>query len=83
MGDRPEAPARRYLRARLASAAFVATVGGLAVWFQGPPGVSRASSPPEVFSAERAMRHVEAIAREPHPLGSRGPKRSALTLSLN
>ena len=35
-----------------------------------PPRPVPAASPDTVFSAERAMRHVEAIAARPHPIGS-------------
>jgi hypothetical protein len=35
-----------------------------------PPSPVPASAPDTVFSAERAMRHVEAIAVRPHPMGS-------------
>jgi hypothetical protein len=70
MGDRPGDSALDHLRAGLASAAFVALMGGFAVWSQGPPQPRPADAPPAVFSAASAMRHVEAIAREPHPLGS-------------
>ena len=35
-----------------------------------PPAPVPATSPDTVFSAERAMRHVEAIAVRPHPMGS-------------
>nr|ABI22135.1 putative peptidase [Streptomyces lavendulae] len=34
-----------------------------------------ASAPQEQFSAERAMRHVRAVAAEPHPVGSRAAAR--------
>ncbi len=40
------------------------------LWLQAPPAPIPASAPAEVFSAERAMLHVRAIARAPHPLGS-------------
>jgi len=36
----------------------------------GPPPPAPASAPATEFSAERAMTHVEQIARRPHPLGS-------------
>ena len=39
------------------------------VW-QMPPRAMPANAPADVFSAARAMRHVEVIARNPHPLGS-------------
>jgi hypothetical protein len=35
-----------------------------------PPSVAPASAPATEFSAERAMRHVEAIAERPHRIGS-------------
>ena len=35
-----------------------------------PPSPLPASSPDTVFSAERAMRHVEQIAQRPHPMGT-------------
>ena len=35
-----------------------------------PPRPVPAASPDTVFSAERALRHVEAIAVRPHPIGS-------------
>ncbi len=37
---------------------------------QQPPGPLPASIPAEEFSAERAFRHVEAFATEPHPVGT-------------
>src|SRR4051812_21069566 len=35
-----------------------------------PPTVVPASAPFTQFSAERALRHVQAIAQRPHPVGS-------------
>jgi hypothetical protein len=35
-----------------------------------PPSPIPATAPDTVFSAERALRHVEAIAQRPHPIGS-------------
>ncbi|HEY0738118.1 MAG TPA: M20/M25/M40 family metallo-hydrolase [Herpetosiphonaceae bacterium] len=35
-----------------------------------PPSVVGADAAPTVFSAERAMQHVQAIAQRPHPTGS-------------
>jgi acetylornithine deacetylase/succinyl-diaminopimelate desuccinylase-like protein len=37
---------------------------------QQPPNSPPASAPPAEFSAERAFRHVEALAREPRPVGT-------------
>lgn len=47
---------------------------GLAIWLSlaslRPPAVVPATAPPAEFSAERAIRHLRVIAREPHPPGS-------------
>ena len=49
--------------------AMVATVA-LALYQFVPPAVVSADAPAEEFSAERAMAHLEVIARKPHPVGS-------------
>lgn len=50
----------------------VLMVGGtfLALGLLRAPAVQPASAPPEVFSAERALEHVRALAARPHPVGS-------------
>ena len=45
-------------------------VASYAVIAQEPPEAEPVDAPRRVFSAGRAMKHVEAIAREPHPTGS-------------
>src|SRR5262249_40256382 len=45
-------------------------VSTVALVLQRPPQALPADAPPGVFSAARALRHVAAIARDPHPLGS-------------
>jgi Peptidase family M28 len=35
-----------------------------------PPGAIPENAPPTAFSAERAMKHVVAMAQRPHPIGS-------------
>jgi hypothetical protein len=35
-----------------------------------PPSPVAATAPDTVFSAERALHHVEAIAQRPHPMGT-------------
>ncbi len=67
--EKPLQTQRRW-PARLASLGFVAIVGGLALRSQSPPDALPADGPSFAFSAARAMKHVEAIAREPHPIGS-------------
>lgn len=47
--------------------AFVAFV---TIWTQRPPAAVAASAPATEFSAERAFRHVTAIAQRPRPIGS-------------
>ncbi|MET0624409.1 MAG: M28 family metallopeptidase, partial [Pyrinomonadaceae bacterium] len=44
----------------------------LSLYGQRPPAAVLASAPPDEFSSGRAMRHLEAIAQRPHPLGSAG-----------
>ncbi len=46
-------------------------VAGLSVAQQFPWGVTPANASPNLFSAERAMAHLPAIASEPHPAGSK------------
>ncbi len=48
----------------------LAAAGYLAMVAPDPPRPIPATAPPGEFSAERAMVHVQAIARRPHPLGS-------------
>ncbi len=45
-------------------------LGALAIAPYIPRSVVPASAPADVFSAERALPHLQAIAREPHPVGS-------------
>ncbi|WP_306361219.1 M20/M25/M40 family metallo-hydrolase [Nocardia sp. CC227C] len=45
-------------------------VAAAVAWEQQPRGYRDAAAPVEVFSAERALRTVEAIASRPHPIGS-------------
>lgn len=53
------------------SSLLVAALVGALVWLRlGPPAVVPSSAAPELFSAERARKHVEQIARVPHPSGS-------------
>jgi hypothetical protein len=66
--DRPPA-GRRFLPA-IATVVFVTIVCGVALSHQQPPAALPAEAPPDAFSAMRAMTHVAAIAREPHPLGT-------------
>jgi hypothetical protein len=63
---------------RLATVAFLIIAGGIGLATQQPPRALPADAPADAFSAARALRHVEAIAREPHPLGSaaEGPVRA-------
>ena len=42
----------------------------LSIWSQRPPAPVPATAAPTSFSAERAIRHVEAIAQAPRPIGS-------------
>lgn len=48
----------------------IAATVALALYQFVPPAVVPADAPATEFSAEHAMAHLEAIAREPHPVGS-------------
>src|SRR5262245_38590784 len=48
----------------------VALLAGLSISLERPPHVVSAEASPTEFSAERAQRHLSAIARAPHPIGS-------------
>jgi Peptidase family M28 len=65
-----DGPRARRLLPRLATCTFLIVVGGMALASGRPPDASPVDVPDFAFSAARAMRHVEAIARQPHPLGS-------------
>ncbi len=45
-------------------------VAGAAIYLHQPPRIVREKGPLTAFSAERAMKHIQAIAHQPHPAGS-------------
>jgi hypothetical protein len=56
---------------RLALGALITLlVAGLTIFAVSPPPVRGADAPLTEFSATRALVHVEAIAKKPHPVGS-------------
>lgn len=63
-------PAKTSLQARLGVALAMALALAVALALYRPPPVVPASAPPQDFSADRALRHVEVIASSPHPTGS-------------
>ena len=67
--DEHAAGHRVWLGALTVLVAMVATVA-LALYQFVPPAVVSADAPAKEFSAERAMAHLEVIARKPHPVGS-------------
>lgn len=56
--------------ARILLLLFIAVACWLALRGQSPPRALPADAPPEVFSAGRAMKHLEVISRAPHPPGT-------------
>ncbi len=54
----------------LAPALWVVLLAWMSISLAGPPAAVPEAAPPDVFSAERAMKHVREIARAPHPVGS-------------
>ncbi|MDQ3803311.1 MAG: M28 family metallopeptidase [Acidobacteriota bacterium] len=65
--------------------AVIALFVAVAVYQQAPPAPLPEGTPPESFSASRAMRHLRVIARSPHPVGSaeHGAVRDYLVNELN
>jgi hypothetical protein len=65
--------ARRSLLTKIAPAALwlgLVLTGGLAIYGTRPPPAAAASAPVNMFSAARAMAHLQHIANQPHPIGS-------------
>jgi hypothetical protein len=54
----------------LAIIIVLALLAGLAIYLQSPPAAAPESAAPEGFSSGRALKHLQVIARQPHPLGS-------------
>lgn len=63
-------PANSDFTATLTSWVGLALVAFLTIWLQRPPAPIPATAAATEFSAERAIKHVEAIARAPRPVGS-------------
>ena len=58
---------------------FLVLLASLVMYLsQQPPNSLPASAPPAEFSAERAFRHVEALAHEPRPVGTGAYARARL-----
>jgi Peptidase family M28 len=51
---------------------IVAAIAALAIYRLAPPSPVPANAPAAEFSSGRAMKHLEAISRVTHPVGSRG-----------
>jgi hypothetical protein len=62
--------AGRTLPALLALAVLAGLIGLGLQTFEASPDPLPADAPPEVFSAERALEHLQVIAQEPRPTGS-------------
>ncbi|NLV45913.1 MAG: M28 family peptidase [Candidatus Hydrogenedentes bacterium] len=58
-------------RFAIASVVMLVFMAGLAHWLSLPPRPLSSSAPAEVFSAERALKHIEVMAQEVHPAGSK------------
>lgn len=63
----PHLPSNARTFALLLPATLAAAYG---IWSHNPPPPLPAAAPPDQFSAERAIRHVEAACLRPHPTGS-------------
>ncbi|MFN7992076.1 MAG: M20/M25/M40 family metallo-hydrolase [Bryobacteraceae bacterium] len=60
----------RGLAAALVTGAFMAAVAVFAIQDVRPPAAVPSGAPSAEFSSGRAMNHLRAFAREPHPVGS-------------
>ncbi|MQA26315.1 MAG: M20/M25/M40 family metallo-hydrolase [Micromonosporaceae bacterium] len=69
-------PPRRPLLSGLLALTVVALAAVASVMAILPPAPRPASAPVSEFSAERALRHVNQIARAPHPVGSAEQRRA-------
>lgn len=49
---------------------FIALLVFVSLYRQKPPADAPAAAPPNQFSAGRAMKHLEVISKQPHPIGS-------------
>jgi hypothetical protein len=45
-------------------------IAGVVIYMQQPPAVTAGSVSPQEFSSQRAMNHLQTIAKAPHPTGS-------------
>lgn len=63
---------RRGAMAAATGLLLLAAAAGLVLWRHAPPAPLPADAPAELFSAGRAMRHVERLAARPRPVGSEG-----------
>jgi hypothetical protein len=61
---------RQPLHHSLIPVGFVAVLAVAGVWSLRPPDPPAGPVPPAQFSTERALRHLEQIAREPHAVGT-------------
>jgi hypothetical protein len=68
--NRPAAPPRPGILVGSIILLCVAFLLVFAIYRQTPPSVVSQSGPPTEFSSGRARKHVEKIARQPHPIGS-------------
>ncbi|PZR73662.1 MAG: hypothetical protein DLM73_09905 [Chthoniobacterales bacterium] len=60
----------------------VIITSGLALYGTRPPPALTTLAPLDVFSAERAMTHLQQIAKQPHPIGSNDQVRDYLVENL-
>src|SRR2546429_3964497 len=61
---------KKHFMSPLGSWLFLIAIAVLSIYAMRPPAAISSQSSPAVFSAERAMKHLEVIARNPRPIGS-------------
>ena len=63
------------LSKKLFGLGFIILAVWYSLWMIQPPDPKPESVPPDLFSAERAIEHIQQIGRYPHPLGSKDNER--------
>ncbi len=66
---------KNWLNSASGPALLLLAVGAYALFHRGAPAPLPADAAPDLFSASRAAKHLQIIAKEPHPTGSRANKR--------
>jgi hypothetical protein len=70
LGAKSSKPAAPEWISRFSVILCIAVSAALSIYRLSPPKAAPANAAPTEFSAERAMRHIDAVAQKAHPIGS-------------